>query len=91
MAGSGTLTATLTQSGNTLGGTWQAVFAAGSNGGSAIGTINGSQVVLELEPSNVLTCPFRVVATRSGTTLAGNYAAFNCLDTVTGTVNISKN
>lgn len=91
MAGFGAVTVTLTQSGSSLAGTWQANFAAGSNGGSASGTINGNQVILELHPSNVTTCPFRVIANRSGSTLSGNYTAFNCLDTVSGTLNISKN
>lgn len=90
LAGNGVVSATLTQSGLDIGGTWQATFASGNNGGTAVGAINGSEVVLELYPSNVSTCPFRVVATRSGSTLSGNYAAFNCTGTITGTLSITK-
>lgn len=89
-AGNGTITATLTQSGTDIGGTWEATFASGTNGGSAVGTINGSQVVFELQPSLALACPYRVVAHRSGSTLSGNYAAFNCSGTITGTLTITK-
>jgi len=90
LAGSGVVSATLTQSGTDIGGTWQATFAGGGNGGTAVGAINGSQVILELYPSNVSACPYRVVATRSGSTLSGNYAAFNCTGTITGTLTITK-
>lgn len=91
VAGSGTITATLTQSGSSIGGTWQATFLAGVNGGSAVGVINGSQVALELHPSDAMACPYNVVAHRTGSTLSGNYSAFNCTGTITGTVTISKN
>ena len=91
MAGNGTITATLTQSGSNIGGTWQATFLSGVNGGSAVGVINGSQVLLELHPSDVMACPYNVVANRNGSTLSGNYSAFNCTGTITGTVTISKN
>jgi len=90
VAGSGVVSVTFTQSGSDIGGTWQATFAAGSNGGTAVGAINGAQVILELYPSSVSACPYRLVATRSGSTLSGNYAAFNCTGTITGTLAITK-
>lgn len=90
VAGTGSATVTLTQSGSDLAGTWQAIFSEGSNGGSAVGVVNGSEVVLELYPSETSACPYNVVATRSGSTLSGNYSAFNCTASVTGTLTISK-
>ncbi len=90
VAGSGTVSATLTQSGTSIVGTWQAVFAAGTNGGSLSGVVNGSQVILELFPSSVTACPFRVVATGSATSMSGNYAAFNCTGSITGTISMTK-
>lgn len=90
LAGPGTVSTTFTQSGSDVGGTWQASFSAGSNGGTAVGLINGSQLILELYPSNPLTCPYRLVAQRAGNTISGNYAAFNCLDVVTGTFALTK-
>lgn len=90
VAGTGSVTMSMTQSGTDLAGTWQAVFAAGTNGGTAVGVVNGSQVVLELYPSDVSACPYNVVATRNGDTLSGNYSAFNCTATVTGTLSVTK-
>lgn len=90
VAGPGTATVTMTQSGSDLAGTWQAVFAQGTNGGSAVGVVNGNEVAMELYPSQATACPYNVVATRSGDTLSGNYAAFNCTESVTGTLTISK-
>lgn len=89
-AGTGSVTATLTQSGNNLAGTWQASFIDGTNGGSAVGVVNGNQVVIELWPSNVLLCPYNVVANRSGSTISGNYAAFDCTASITGTLQLTK-
>jgi hypothetical protein len=80
----------VTQKGSELAGTWQAEFNEGTNGGSAVGVVNGNEVVLELHPSQATACPYNVVATRSGDTLSGNYSAFNCTVTVTGTLTISK-
>ena len=90
LAGPGTISATLTQSGSDLGGTWQASFTSGSNGGSAVGFVNGNEVLLELHPSSVSACPYNVVATRSGNTLSGNYSAFNGTGTITGTISMTK-
>jgi len=90
IAGSGTMTAAMAQSGSNLVGTWQATFAAGSNGGNLIGVIQGNQVVLQMNPSDPTTCPFEAVATRSGSTLSGTYAAFNCTAVITGTVSMTK-
>lgn len=90
VAGAGTMTASLTQSGSTFVGTWQAVFSSGSNGGSLTGTINGSSVVVDLEPSNASACPYNVVAQRAGSQISGNYSAYNCTGTITGTLTITK-
>jgi len=91
LAGSGAISANLTQSGDELGGTWQATYAdSTSNSGSALGLINGSDVILELYPSDPTSCPFRVVASRSGNTLEGTYAAFDCTISVSGEVTLTK-
>jgi hypothetical protein len=90
LAGPGTASLTMTQSGSNLAGTWQATFSTGNNGGSLVGVVNGNEVVLELHPSNPSFCPYNVVAQRSGSTLAGTYAAFNCVEAVTGSVTVSK-
>lgn len=90
VAGSGSINASMSQSGNTLRGTWSATFAQGSNGGSLVGEVNGSSVVINLVPSNTSSCPYNVVANRNGSSLAGNYAAYDCSQTVTGSLDIQK-
>ena len=90
VAGPGTVTATMSQSGSNLVGTWQSTFADGSNGGTLAGLIRTNDVIIELYPSNPMYCPYAVVGNRSGATLSGTYAAFNCTMVITGTLNISK-
>jgi hypothetical protein len=92
IAGAGTVSASMTQSGSGFVGTWAANFAGTDfdNGGSLQGVVNDNSVVIDLQPSNPSACPFNVVANRSGSTLSGNYAAYNCTVTVTGTLNIQK-
>lgn len=92
VAGTGSVTASMTQSGTDFVGTWAADFAGTQydNGGSLYGIINNESVVIDLQPSNSMACPFDVVANRSGSTLSGNYSAYNCSVTVTGTLSITK-
>lgn len=89
-AGAGIVGLTMSQSGSNLVGTWQSTFTAGGNGGTLAGVVNGNEVLVELYPSNPSLCPFAVVATRSGSSMNGTYAAFNCVDTVTGTLNVTR-
>lgn len=90
IVGTGTVTANLTQRGNELGGTWRAVYPEFTNSGSAVGLVNGSDVLIELWPSDPTTCPFRLTATRSGDSLSGTYAAFNCTASISGQITLTK-
>ena len=91
LGGPGTTSMTMSQSGSDIVGTWQATFTGGgNNGGTLAGVINGQEVLIEMYPSDPSTCPFAAVAQRSGSTLAGTYAAFNCTVAVTGSVNVTK-
>jgi hypothetical protein len=92
LAGAGSITVTLVQAGSNIAGTWQALFPAvgGSNGGNVVGVIDNTQVIAQLNPSDPATCPFDVVAVRSGNTLSGTYAAFDCSIAVTGTLVVSR-
>ena len=91
IGGAGTVTATMSQSGSELVGTWQATFAAGgSNSGTLQGLIRTNDVLIELYPSDPTTCPFALVAQRSGSTLSGTYVAFACTVSVSGTMSITK-
>ena len=91
LGGPGTTTVTMSESGTQLLGTWQATFAAGgTNSGTLQGVVRTNDVLIELYPSNPSTCPFALVAQRSGSTLSGTYAAFNCTIAVSGTMSITK-
>ena len=91
IGGAGTTTVTMSQSGTQLVGTWQTTFAAGgTNSGTLQGTVRTNDVLIELYPSDPSTCPFALVAQRSGSTLSGTYAAFNCTVAVSGTMSITK-
>ena len=90
LGGPGTISASIAQSGRNLTGTWSATFNSGNSGGSLTGVVTGNSVVVELEPSNRENCPFRLVANRSGNTMSGDYSAFDCTRTVTGTISLTK-
>jgi len=90
VGGPGTIVTTMSQSGSDIVGTWQATFASGNNGGILAGLIRTNDVLVELYPSNPALCPYAAVAQRSGSTLSGTYAAFNCTEVVTGTLSITK-
>jgi hypothetical protein len=90
LAGSGTVTLTIVQSGSNVAGTWQATFAGGSNSGNLVGIVDSTQAIFELNPSDPTACPYDVVATRSGSTMTGTYAAFNCTISISGTLSVTK-
>lgn len=90
LLGNGTVTMTIAQSGSNIGGTWQATFGDANNSGNLIGVVDSTQLVVELNPSNPNACPYDAVATRSGTTATGTYAAFNCSVSISGTVSVTK-
>lgn len=89
-AGYGQASLTISQSGSQLTGSWQIGFGGGVNSGSLQGTASGNAVNVQLFPSNPSACPFNVTATRSGDTMNGNYAAFNCTGAISGTLNVTK-
>ena len=89
-AGYGQVDMTVSQSGSRLTGSWQIGFEAGVNSGSLDGTVSGNAVNLQLFPSNPNACPFNVTATRSGNTMNGNYASFDCAASVSGTLSVTR-
>jgi opacity protein-like surface antigen len=81
---------TISQSGSQLTGSWQIGFTGGLNSGSLQGTVSGSSVSVQLYPSRPDACPYNLTATRSGDTLTGNYAAYNCSISISGTLTAQK-
>ena len=89
--GVGTFSALVAQTGTKLTGTWTAAFSGSSNGGSVTGSVlNGGGVLLRLIPSDPTRCPYHADLQASGSELKGSYAAYNCVSTITGNLDISK-
>jgi hypothetical protein len=84
LAGPGTITVTLVQTGSTVTGTFQISFAAGTSGGSLSGTSDHDTFMLIFTPSQPLACPLNVTATIEDDEIQGTYAAFNCPVVQTG-------
>ena len=91
-SGPATALLTITQVGTSLTGTWSvdATSFAGANGGSLFGIVNGSNVSIELRPSDTLTCSFSVTATASGNTITGTYVTFNCTVVLSDTISLTR-
>lgn len=91
LAGNASLSASMSQSGRDIRGTWSSTYGDGTiNSGELIGEIDGNTVVVNLLPSNPATCPFVAVLSRSGDTLSGDYAAYNCTVAISGTISVTK-
>ncbi len=90
VAGVGQGNLAISQSGNQFTGSWQISFYSGVNSGSLQGTASGNSVNVQLYPSDPTGCPFNVTATRSGNTMTGNYAAFDCTGSVSGTLSVAR-
>jgi hypothetical protein len=88
LAGPGTITVTLVQTGSTVTGTFQTSFAAGTSGGNLSGTSDDDTFMLIFTPSQPLGCPLNVTAIIEndieGDEIQGTYAAFNCPVVQTG-------
>jgi len=90
----GSVTASLTQNGSAVVGTFLTVFigAVGAigNGGNVQGAVSGSSVTLTVSPSNPRDCPFTATGTVDGDKISGVYAAFNCSVAAGGSFSINR-
>jgi hypothetical protein len=91
--GPGAVQTTIGQSGSALSGTWGAQYAnpLNNSSGSLSGKVSGDTVTLTLSPSVPTSCPYTVTAIKSGETLAGTFATFNCQTSQSGTVRLARN
>ena len=81
----------MSQAGNTLSGSWTAIWSfCSTEGGTLSGQVAGDQVSIRFTHSNASLCPYQATLTRSGSTIGGNYAGVNCVGSVTGIMTISK-
>lgn len=92
--GLGLHTATITEAGATLTGTWVAEFPAHpevNNSGQIQGTRQGANVSLTLLPSNPATCPYVFSGTvQSATQMTGTFATANCPVATGGSITLTK-
>ena len=88
----GTATATISQNGSSLSGTWATVYPDPTlnDSGSFSGTASGMSLSGTLSPSDPTTCPYTINATVSGNLMSGKYAAFDCTDAVSGSISLTK-
>jgi len=88
---SGTMRITLSESGATLGGRWEAQFPpADPYGGTVEGAIEGSAVRVRLLPDNREVCPYDWTATAGGDRIAGRYEAFDCRVDIVGEIDVQR-
>lgn len=77
-SGTGTLSVSLSQSGQALSGTWQVTYGTANGSGNLTGAVNGANLALTLEPTSQNDCTVNVTATVTGSTMSGNYSMSNC-------------
>jgi len=88
---SGTMRLTLSESGGTLGGQWEAQFPpADPYGGTVEGTVTGSAVQARLLPDSPEICPYDWTATAGGDRIAGRYEAFDCRVEIVGEIDVRR-
>jgi hypothetical protein len=89
-SGPGTATATLAQNGTAVSGTVQTSTGTNIGGGNATGTVSGNAIDLTVTPSQPTSCPFHVTGSVDGDTITGNFAAFNCTVSESGTFTLTR-
>jgi hypothetical protein len=90
--GAGTLNFTLAQSGSTVTGTFQEIYASGTLSGSFNGTMNGTSLTGTTTPSVPTACPGNVTATvnAASTQISGTAAVFDCTISDSATFDVAK-
>lgn len=90
VAGNGPAQITISQSGSTLSGTWNATGPGGPDSGSMTGSVSGNAVTMTLQSSVPTNCPYNVTVTVNGSLMTGTYAAFNCTVAASGGISLTK-
>jgi hypothetical protein len=92
LLGAGTLNFSFSQSGSTVTGTVQDLYASGFGSGSFNGMINGTSLTGTTTPSVSTACPDNITATvnSAGTQISGTAAVFNCTVSDSATFNVTK-
>jgi hypothetical protein len=90
LAGQGIAQVTLSQNGSSLGGIWATNAGGNINGGTVSGKMDGTTVAVTLTPSVAASCPISVMATVSGNTMTGTYAAVSCPVAINGSLQLTR-
>jgi hypothetical protein len=91
LLGSGTLSLSLAQAGDSVTGTWSTKYADTTRdiGGVVAGTYTGTTLAVLLRPENPPTCqfgPFEVTASVTAAALSGTYTTVQCAEGDGGTL-----
>ena len=95
LLGPGTLSLSLAQTGDSVSGTWSSAYPDTLHdiGGSVVGHVVGSKLVILLKPLSPPTCqygPFEFTATETGgTELSGTYQAVQCIVADSGSIAVT--
>ncbi|PCJ56054.1 MAG: hypothetical protein COA73_12960 [Candidatus Hydrogenedentota bacterium] len=93
LAGQGTVTLTVTQTGLNFTGRMTANFAGTTfdTSGDIGGTINGSSIQLKFFPDSPSDCPFSATGTVGGSnSISGSFDAFSCSENVFGNFSVTQ-
>lgn len=92
IAGTGTIRATMAESGPNLSGTWSATYPdiSNNNSGTLTGSVTGVSISLVLRSSVPASCPYTLTGVRSGNTITGTFATFNCTGSSSGPFSVTK-
>jgi hypothetical protein len=93
--GSGTIGLALTQTSDSVYGTWSTSYpnSAGNLSGNLSGTVSGSTLILIMKPSNPTTCqfgPLDMTATVAGTAMSGKIVTTPCSTDDSATVVLQR-
>jgi hypothetical protein len=93
LAGTGTISATISQSADRLQGIWSVVFqnSASNSGGNLSGMLRDQIITLTLSPTNPAMCTLSATLTKRGDDhYSGQYVGINCTLNETGMIDITK-
>lgn len=87
----GIMRLTLSRSGGSLGGSWEAEFPPALRYGGAVeGSVSGSAVNARLLPDDPEICPYNWRATSGEDRITGRYAAFDCRVDIVGEIDVRR-
>lgn len=87
VSGTVNVTASLSQNGSTVTGTWS---STSGNSGQLNGTVSGNSISIDAKPSNPNNCPAKWVLQYADNTLTGTTALYNCTISVSSNITLKR-